>query len=156
MQTERSDSEYDVVQAPPGSPPESAIFTITARFQVKDLIIPCSTRGDPTCTGQPSQGIKLIYVSGHCHSATCVSLELYNADSGDLICQVLPIWGTGDEVYNEKGYLALPPCLFGDQPGLQKPFLLGLETNLLSIARNNNTYYHAGEMGMWQMRGIAI
>lgn len=131
-----------VVKAPEGTLPEDAVQTITARFQVKDIIQPCSVRQADTCTGQPSQGVELIYVSGHCHAATCISMELYNADTGDLICRVTPIWGTGDEVYNEAGYLTLPPCLFGHQPGLLPPQFLGLETNLLSIAKSNNTYGH--------------
>lgn len=131
--------------------------TLTARFQVKDMINPCNIRHDPQCTGQPSQGIELIYVSGHCHAPTCLSMELYNADTGDLLCGIVPTFGNGTEIYNEKGYLLLPPCLFAhNQTGLLQPTFLGLETNLLSIKKNNNTYSHYGEMASWQMRGIPI
>ena len=33
---------------------------------------------------------------------------------------------------------------------------LPLETELLSIKKNNNTYTHTGEMASWQMRGVLV
>ena len=42
------------------------------------------------------------------------------------------------------------------QEGLPPPVFLSLDTNLLSVKRNNNTYTHYGEMAMWQMRGILL
>ncbi len=61
-------------KAPPDTPPEETIHTITAHFQVQELINPCPVRKDSQCTGQPTQGIELIYVSGHCHAPTCIDM----------------------------------------------------------------------------------
>ena len=61
------------------------------------------------------------------------------------------------QIYDELGYLALPPCLWGPaEEGLIPPTFLSFDTNLMSIKRNNNTYTHYGEMASWQMRGILV
>lgn len=84
-------------------------------------------------------------------------MELYNADTGRLLCHMEPIHGQSHELYDEHGYLAIPPCLYGDiSEGLVEAELLGLNTTLLSIKRNNNSLPHTGEMASWQMRGIVI
>ena len=74
------------------------------------------------------------------------------------------------QVFDELGYLAIPPCIWGteqvenrrllsfahfpSQEGLIAPIFLPFNANLTSIKRNNNTYTHYGEMASWQMRGI--
>ena len=59
------------------------------------------------------------------------------------------------QIFDELGYLDLPPCLWGSpNDGLISPEYLSYDTNLLSIKKNNNTYAHFGEMASWQMRGI--
>ena len=86
-------------------------------------------------------------------------MELYNADTGELLCHVQPKLGTSrDQVYDELGFLAIPPCLWSDNPddGLVAPRFLPMNTTLLSIKRNNNTVSHWGEMASWQMRGIVV
>ena len=80
------------------------------------------------------------------------------------------------KVFDELGYVAIPPCLWGPKDeGLIPPSFLSFDTNLLSIKRNNNTYGrikqmitrnlfgnfapfsgHYGEMAMWQMRGVLV
>jgi hypothetical protein len=69
-----------------------------------------------------------------------------------------PIVGQGEkETYDEPGYIAIPPCLWGDAAdGLQEPVLLPLDTTLLSIKQCNSTMHHTGDMAMWQMRGIVV
>ena len=48
-------------------------------------------------------------------------MELYNKDTGQLLCQNIPAYGgTGARtidgtVFDEPGYLALPPCLWGSE-----------------------------------------
>ena len=52
---------------------------------------------------------------------------------------------TGERRFDEKGYLALPPCVWGSpQDGLQAPPFLSWDTNLTSIKRANATYAHTG------------
>eukprot|EP00462_Mataza_sp_D1_P015332 CAMPEP_0175150732 /NCGR_PEP_ID=MMETSP0087-20121206/18060_1 /TAXON_ID=136419 /ORGANISM="Unknown Unknown, Strain D1" /LENGTH=727 /DNA_ID=CAMNT_0016436763 /DNA_START=67 /DNA_END=2250 /DNA_ORIENTATION=+ len=160
-QTEAWAGEYDVPKCPAGTPPEECVHQIEAHFTAKDLLYGCSLRGNPHCTGHDAtaKGIKLIYGAPHCHAPSCISMELYNADTGELICGVQPHYGTGDvkeNKFDEKDYLALPPCVWGDQPGLLEPPILSFDTNLTSIKRNNNTYGHYGEMASWQMRGVLV
>lgn len=118
-------------------------------------MIECDSN-DPKCYANFT-GINLIYAGGHCHAATCLSMELYNGDTGELLCRQIPVYGTGSsDRFDEKDYIAIPPCLWGNEPGLVPPVFLSLDTNLVSIKRNNNTYGHYGEMASWQMRGIYV
>jgi len=158
-QTEAYATEYDVPQCQKGTPSSLCTHMITAHFTVGDMARNCSLRNDPSCWGvnydQEHQGINLIYAGGHCHAPSCISMELYNADSGELLCSHYPTYGQTHEVYDELGYLALPPCLWGEEKdGLMPPVFLPFNANLTSIKRNNNTYAHYGEMASWQMRGI--
>jgi hypothetical protein len=157
--TEAFAGEYDLVQCREGVPPDQCIQVITSRWKVRNLIEDCD---GPWCAGKGStdntktEGIELIYAGPHCHAPSCLSMELYNADTGLLLCRVEPIFGETNEVYDEDGFLAMPPCLWGNEEGLAPPELLSLDTTLLSIKRNNNTLPHTGEMASWQMRGIVI
>ena len=50
--------------------------------------------------------------------------------------------------YDEAGYLALPPCLWGDaEEGLQPSVFLGPNTPMISIKKNRNT--DMGHYGEW-------
>jgi hypothetical protein len=93
-------------------------------------------------------------------------MELYNADTGQLLCHVDTLKGSGsNESYDEKGFIAIPPCLWSNNNGTMKdqsvdglppaPFL-PLNATLLSIKRANSTWPHTGEMASWQMRGVLV
>ena len=58
-------------------------------------------------------------------------------------------YGQGSNVFNETDYIALPPCLWGNQPGLRKPYTLKPETNLYAIKVFNNSFRHLGQMAQW-------
>jgi hypothetical protein len=72
--------------------------------------------------------------------------------AGKLLCRQEPVVGkspaaTASNPYDEKGYIAIPPCLYGpESEGLYPPIYLTYDTNLTSIKKNNNTYGHLGEM----------
>ena len=90
-------------------------------------------------------------------------MELYRADTGELLCHMDAQKGSGGpEHYDEKGYLALAPCLWSSEgehqtsKGLPKPIPIALDTPLLSIKRANATWPHTGEMASWQMRGYVV
>jgi len=162
-QTEDAQGEYDIVPCLPGTPPKDCVQVITSRWKVRDMMHACPSRAGSDCTGTDSAdadkiaGVRLIYAGPHCHAPDCLSMELYNADTGRLLCHMEPEFGASDEVYDERGYVALPPCLWGEpSDGLQAPELLTLDTELLSIKRNNNTVGHYGEMASWQMRGVLV
>lgn len=159
-QTEFSAGEFDVTPCPLGTPPSQCIQEITSRWSVREMLVDCSLN-NLWCTGANStaaDGIELIYAGPHCHAPSCLSMELYNADTGELLCGVAPVVGQGtDELYDELGFLAIPPCLWGAPvDGLGSPRFLSSNTTLLSIKRNNNTMPHTGEMASWQMRGIVV
>ena len=58
-------------------------------------------------------------------------------------------YGPTSAPHNERDYVALPPCVFGHQPGLQTPWTLEPHTNLLARKYFNNTYRHLGQMAQW-------
>jgi len=159
-----SAGEYDIVKCKDDVPRSQCVQVITSRWKVRSMMNDCSTRPDGGwCTGAGStnanitDGVQLIYAGPHCHAPSCLSMELYNADTGRLICRVEPMYGQSGEVFDEHGFLALPPCLWGEKSeGLQAPELLSLDTTLLSIKRNNNTLGHTGDMAIWQMRGVVV
>lgn len=150
FQTEAYSGEYDVPKCPSGTPPQDCIHSITARWQVKDMVNKDLIQGN--------KGIKLIHAAPHCHAPTCISMELYNADTGDLICRVVPRYGKGNitKKYDEKDYITIDPCVWGYNKGLLEPLTLLWDTNLISIKKNNNTYAHYGEMASWQNRAVLI
>lgn len=168
-QTATGAGEYDVPQCPKGTPTEMCTHTIKAKIQVKDFAAgSCNYRSGlnaltPECK-PGSTGFKPILLGGHCHAPTCISMSMRNEDTGELICRNLPTYGhlksgsNGTKRFEEDGYLALPPCLWSEDPasGLQAPPLLLWETNLTTIKICNSTYGHTGEMGRWQGHGIIV
>jgi len=107
---------------------------------------------------------RLIYAGGHCHAPACIGIWLYRNDPGhemELLCHQAPLYGNGtgtnskSGMYDEKGYLSLPPCLWGEDKGLHPSVLLPAHTELVSVKKNRNTHMgHFGEMASWQMRGL--
>jgi len=169
-QTEALAGEYDVPEgsssglSPPAmvkEPDGSYVHTIVSYFTVRQMVWTCNPDTDPNhCEKPGTQGIALVVAAGHCHAPACISLELYNNDTQPptLICRQLPVYGTGDVVhdrFDEAGYLQLPPCVWGEaSEGLLPRPQLKYPTMLMSVKKNNATYYHYGEMASWQMRGI--
>lgn len=152
-QTEAFAGEYDIPQCSKSTKPEQCVHVITSRFKVRRSV------SFPKGTDQNAlEGVKIIYAGPHCHAPTCLSMELYNADTGELLCHVEPIHADSGKLYYERGFLAIPPCLFSETEGdgVAMAKLLSLDTTLLSIKRNNNTLPHTGEMASWQMRGVLV
>jgi hypothetical protein len=91
----------------------------------------------------------------HCHAPSCIREELWNADTNEIICNITAKYG--DEAYgsvsttpfNEADYVAIPPCIFGNQTGLQTPFHIDPATNIRAVKYFNNTYRHLGQMAQW-------
>jgi len=100
------------------------------------------------------KGITPLVMTPHCHAPSCIREEFWNADTGEIICNVTAKYGSLEygslsQVFNEANYLAIPPCIFGDQPGLQKPFTLSPDTKITAIKYFNNTFRHLGQMAQW-------
>ena len=92
--------------------------------------------------------MRLIYAGGHCHAPACIGIWLYRNDPGhemELLCHQAPIYGSGtgqnsvSGMYDEEGYLSLPPCLWGDDEGLEPSVLLPAHTELVSVKKNKNS-----------------
>ena len=162
--------EYDVVkQTPTHSRTDvnaSNIQVNVFRFKAKDMLHAGNVRTGTFDTPIPTAnqtGLKLMYINGHCHAAACIQFDLYNDDTGELICRqqgragatAKPDVAKGDDRFDEEGYIRLYPCLFGDHgEGLQAPHFLTFDTNLRSVKTTNATYTHYGEMAHWQARGV--
>eukprot|EP01083_Nonionella_stella_P275706 936556_1 len=108
----------------------------------------------------PTKPMRLIYAGGHCHAPMCQSLILYRNDTGEILCSQIPQYGKGNIVkdkYDEAGYILIPPCLWGNDTGLEPSVLLPPGTPLLSKKICKNTHMgHYGEMASWQMRGVSF
>ena len=107
--------------------------------------------------------MRLIYAGGHCHAPSCIKMQLYRNDSGhemELLCEQIPVYGKGNVIedkYDETGYIALPPCLWGEDTGLEPSVLLPKNTPLVAVKYNHNTHMgHFGDMASWQMRGVSV
>ena len=150
FQTEAFSGEYDVPKCEPGTPYEERIHSITGRWQVKDMV--------DANIRKNTMGLKFIYAGPHCHAPTCISMELYNADTGQLICGVIPEYGKGrlNVSFDELDYIRVDPCVWGEDAGLMEPMFLSWDTNLTSIKKNNNTNAHYGEMASWQTRAVLV
>mmetsp|Transcript_18059 Transcript_18059/g.28006 ORF Transcript_18059/g.28006 Transcript_18059/m.28006 type:complete len:123 (-) Transcript_18059:131-499(-) len=118
----------------------------------------CPLDKSPHCAGNLTgkTGFNMHYLAPHCHAPSCLSIELYNADTGKLICKADAKYGNSNKPFHEKDYLHLPPCLFGDDEGLEKTYFINFDTNLTSIKRNNNTNGHTGDMAYWLYRGVVV
>lgn len=130
-----------------------SIGRITANLTVRDLHAGDSS-GDSGASEPIDSPIKIMVATPHCHAPSCLYEELWNADTNELLCNATTSYGSPDhgqthEVFNERGYLAIHPCIFGYQPGLQEPFTLTLETKLRAVKVFNNTYRHLGQMAQW-------
>ena len=136
-QTEDATSEYDIPLCNRNTTTaEDCVYTITAHWQVKDMLSPknvppisnvaaaAAVMGGDDELGSPQTddtGVKIMFAGGHCHAPACISIELYNADTGELICRQTPVIGktlrptntTGNGAYDEAGYIAIPPLLVG-------------------------------------------
>ena len=121
--------------------------------------------GDGSGRDGDGSGMRLIYAGGHCHAPACIGIWLYRNDPGhemELLCHQAPIYGSGAlknskaGMYDEEGYLSLPPCLWGDEPGLHPSVLLPKGTPLVSIKKNRNSAPPRPRVlvaGVWCARG---
>ena len=98
--------------------------------------------------------MSFLVMTPHCHAPSCLREELWNADTGEVLCNVTALYGhpshgSTNAVFNEADYVALPPCIFGHQPGLQRPWTLSADTRIVAHKYFNNTYRHFGQMAQW-------
>ena len=166
--------EYDTVKQTPSHSRKdvnaSNIQVNEFKFKAKDMLHAGQTRTGYFNTPIPTKtqtGLKLMYIGGHCHAPACLQFDLYNDDTGELICRQSGRMGRTlrpgshkgddplDDRFDEKGYVVLRPCVFGTkEEGLPPPIFLSFDTNMRSVKTVNATYTHYGEMAHWQSRGV--
>mmetsp|Transcript_157124 Transcript_157124/g.289342 ORF Transcript_157124/g.289342 Transcript_157124/m.289342 type:complete len:125 (-) Transcript_157124:62-436(-) len=100
------------------------------------------------------KGVTPHVITPHFHAPNSIREELWNADTNEILCNVTaqygdPKHGSVNQIFNEADYIAIPPCIFGEQPGLQKPFTLSPDTKLRAVKYFNNTFRHLGQMAQW-------
>merc|ERR1711907_79807 len=89
--------------------------------------------------------VSLVYAVGHLHVGG-LSLDLYDDETGELICHSVPKYGTGEEAGDEKGYLVgMSSCTF------DPPLRMTKDAVVRTVARYNNTVPHHGVMALWLM-----
>jgi|EP00945_MAST-04E_sp_MAST-4E-sp1_P006781 hypothetical protein len=126
--------EYDVPRCKPGTPTKDCIH------EIEGTIVPGGT------------DLHFVAAHYHCHAPTCLSLEIWNNKTGELICKETPYHGKGNKAdkFDEAGYIAQRICLWGDREGFEKPPLVS-GVPLYVKATTNSTYGHHGEMALPQM-----
>jgi len=124
-------AEYDVPKCPPGTPVEDC------KHEIWGVVTP---GGD---------NLHLAAIHFHCHAPTCLEMAIYNNATGELVCSEKPIYGGTGQIdlpkFDEPGYIAVPPCLWGDHPALE-PMPKASGVTFLIKAITNSTYGHHGEM----------
>merc|ERR1712070_383778 len=147
--------EFDVVQGV-GADEGPQVQRFQSTFAAGQMLAAECTPTDGQCmdkrTVDPEKGFKLIMAAAHCHAPNCLRQELINKDSGEVLCSGTPVHGRSSAVYDEEGYLSTPPCLWGEQEGLVNPPVLMENTTLQMVTYFNSTYWHPGQMAIWQMK----
>lgn len=136
---------------------KESIGKISAHLTAKDIGL--EDLSEPTDDGAPPvpknfTTITPLVMTPHCHAPSCIRQEFWNADTGEIICNMTAMYGSEeygstDSIFNEKDYITILPCIYGNQPGLQNPFQLTPDTNITAIKYFNNTYRHLGQMAQW-------
>ena len=74
----------------------------------------CDIRTNPNCWGPGVSnftGVELIYAGGHCHAPSCISMELYHADTGMLLCSHYPVYGETHQVGRRMIMMMMIPMM---------------------------------------------
>jgi len=136
--------EYDVPACTPGVAAEDCVHEMTSS-QFFDLMPNYHSSDTSKGDVDPATPVDLVYAVGHLHVGG-LSLDLYDDETGELICHSVPKYGTGEEAGDEKGYLVgMSSCTF------DPPLRMTKETVVRTVARYNNTINRHGVMALWLM-----
>ena len=153
--------EFDVV-AGVGSELGEDVQVFQSTYRAGDMLASSCSETSAQCMDgskvNDAKGFKLMMAASHCHAPNCIRQELINVDSGEVLCNGTTHVGTSQLNYNEAGYLFTPPCLWGDDAGddLMPPPVLMKNTTLQMVTVFNSTYWHPGQMGIWQMKAAVV
>jgi hypothetical protein len=71
--------EYDVPRCPAGTPVEQCNHTVTGSW----VPVPATE----------TEAVHLVALHHHCHAPTCLRIDVYNNETGELICRAEPVYG---------------------------------------------------------------
>ena len=140
----------------------ASIGSLSARITADQM---CDAGCDPSGRGVQAgpdgplyfSTITPLVITPHCHAPSCIREETscgMRTPARYCLCNVSARYGVNDDVFNKRDYTAIPPCIYGHQPGLQAPFSLGPRVRLRAVKYFNNTYRHLGQMAQWT--GLAV
>jgi hypothetical protein len=133
--------EYSVPQCAPGTAPEFCEYVLST---VQKLDHGRGVKVDP------EEVIELVHAWGHQHVGG-LGMELYNEQTGQLLCRTAPKYGSGFLPGDEDGYVVgIPPCVWGSPP-LAPPPRLRRKDLVRTVARYNSTQERHGVMSLWIM-----
>jgi len=130
-------AELDILKCPAGTPTAQCTQTADGTW------VPVAAGGEP---------VHMIKAHFHCHAPACIHMEMWNNNTGKLLCRELGLYGgthrIDDKRFDEPGYIAMPPCLWGSpRDGLEAPPLMnGMTVRVVHFA--NATHGHHGEMAL--------
>merc|ERR1712176_435868 len=128
--TEAYGNEYDVPKSTadcldPATPVEQCEHIIRSEYRGVDMLsigTGCMTQGGDmnACANvtkiRDEHGGKflLMYAAPHCHAPACKRMEIWNRDTGELLCGVNAEYGSGQAAIDEESYVVgIPPCIWG-------------------------------------------
>jgi hypothetical protein len=100
-----------------------SVANITAHLTVDTMGFDGNS-GEGPIANQSWSSIQTFVTTPHCHAPSCIREELYNGNT--LVCNVTAKYGdrkygSTNATFNEADYVAIPPCIFGHQPGFSSP-----------------------------------
>lgn len=147
--TAKGNIEYDVPQCPAGTPPELCEHIVTS---VQPLDLSLRHHGH---SSHPDRLLDLVHAWGHQHIGA-IGMELWNEQTGQLLCKTQPRYGNGTQVGNEAGFLVgIPPCVWGPPP-LPAPPRLRARDLIRTVARYNSSVPRHGVMSLWLMEAAPV
>lgn len=134
--------EYDVPKCSENTKPEDCYYE---KSSVQYLYLANPDPSQPYHdAAENTDLVEIPYIVGHLHVGG-IALDVYNDDTGELLCHSVAKYGNGTEAGNEEGFVVeMTPCVFEgeDIPVLPK------NTKIRTTASYNNTEAHTGVMAL--------
>lgn len=127
---------------------EDCVHTVTLEQEILHTSLQ-----EPGVLPMPWAKVEILTARGHQHVGG-LGMEMYNAQTNELLCASRPTMGTGTEAGNEEGFVVgIPPCVFGHDEGMQAPPTLGRKDKVRLVSRYNSSGGgHLGVMCLWFMQ----
>ena len=136
--------EFDVPACSEGVDPEDCVYEMSSS-QTIDMM-PNYHHKTEHLDVDPREVVELVYAVGHLHVGG-LSLDLYDDDSGELLCHSVPKYGATEAAGDEEGYVVgMSSCTF------DPPIKMTRDTVVRTVSRYNNTVGHHGVMALWLMQ----